>query len=160
MDLLIQQRLGSEIRRLNQLIGQDSMDVKSLNELGVLYSQNGFYEKGRLFFMQALKRDSTFCFSINNLANIEFEKKEFEAAQAQYTLATVRCSDFALPYYNLSLVMLQMKNLDQSDEYYQKAISLDPSLEESISSIGTAEIQEGETKKAAEAANPHPQWAK
>ena len=159
-NMIVQLRLGDEIHRLKERIIQDSTDLQSLNGLGVIYAENGFFEQGKQWFVRALEIDSSFCPAHTNLGNVFYEKQELESAKKQYLTTLQFCPNSAETYFNLSLVEYGLGNLEEYQTCYDKYQQLDNALDKLNITPAVAAPEQGVSKKAAEAEKPHPLWIK
>lgn len=79
--------------------------------LAILYKKSGTYDEAGLLYRDVVQSDKSNSLALNNLANVEFARGEFQAALARYkagsALAAVPPEVQATFFYNQSLAHLQ-----------------------------------------------------
>ena len=100
--------------------------------LAILEKKAGAYDDAAVLYRDVLLQDKTDSLALNNLANIEFARGEFQAAIARYKagtqLAGIPATVQATFFYNLSLAHLQRFEYQPATEARSQAERLAGSL--------------------------------
>ena len=95
--------------------------------LGKAYLDKGKYEKARLAFEKTIALDPTFLGAYNNLATIHIDHfRQYKKARQYLHEAIRRNPDYPSPYLNLGVVHLQLRELAQAVQAFEKLLELDP----------------------------------
>jgi len=106
--------------------------------LGLSEKKAGLYAEAEAVYRDTVESDPNDSIALNNLANLEFLRGDFDAAVAHYTAgaATASSDEFkATFYYNLSLAHLQRFEYDPAAEARSRADQLAGSLTEQYDTL-------------------------
>lgn len=96
---------------LEQGVGEHPDDRDLVYLLSILYKKAGAYDEAAALYRNVLQADASASVALNNLANIEFARGEFQAALARYRagsqLPSLSAPARATFFYNESLAHLQ-----------------------------------------------------
>jgi tetratricopeptide (TPR) repeat protein len=136
----IDTRYGNEIVKLNKIklkytsnryfeqIKRTPSDGNAYHQLGIIYGEAGEIEESRKFLKKAQTILPGNADILNNLANLNFLKKDYlSALQAYQKAAELDPSDPNI-LVNISLCYLKLENKEMATEAFQKANKKDPSL--------------------------------
>jgi DNA-binding beta-propeller fold protein YncE/TPR repeat protein len=136
----VDKRYNHEITKLNKIrlkytsnryfaqINSNPSDGNAYHQLGIIYGESGELEEAKKFLEKAQSFLPDNPEVINNMANIYFLLKNYQAAQQAYERAAAL--DPADPYIlvNLSLCYLKLDNREKATETFRKATKIDPGL--------------------------------
>lgn len=136
----IDSRYGNEIVKLNRIkikytsnryfaqINSNPSDGNAYHQLGILYGEAGELDDAGKYLEKAQSLLQGSSEVANNLGNIYYLKKNYQAARQAYDRAAEL--DPADPYIlvNLSLCYLKLENREKATELFQKASKIDPTI--------------------------------
>lgn len=116
----------------NDILRRDSTGemVDALMLKGIYYSDKKEYKPALEIFEECIRRDWKFTQAYIEKGIIQFEKKEYPQALETFKLASTVSNTEADTYYWMARTYEQMNDKEQSKQNYERALSLDRSLEE------------------------------
>jgi len=102
----------------------DERHVAALNELGLLYFEQGLYKKAEQAYSRAVLADPNDAISQNNLGILFDVQQRFDEAKEAYSKALSANSGFAEAHYNFGLLLQQQKQFEQAEAHYRDAEAL------------------------------------
>jgi len=120
----------AEAARLEAALQQDPADRDLVYLVGAARKRAGRYDEAADLYRRALAADPQDAIARNNLANIEFVRRSYEAAQARYRAGTASGVPpvAATSFYNLSLAHLQQFEYQAYNAAKSNADRLAPGL--------------------------------
>lgn len=101
----------------------------STNSGNKLYLQND-YNKAKENYLKALSKDSTYHKAKFNLANTQYNEKDFQNAATNYAqvvnMPDINKEDKSLAAYNLGNSLVKLEQYDKAIESYINSLKLDP----------------------------------
>ncbi len=136
----VDKRYNDEITKLNKiklkytsnryfaLININPNDGNAYHQLGIIYGESGELDEAKKYLEKAGALLPGNPEVINNLANLQYLKGDYQGARASYEKAAEL--DPGDPYIlvNLSICYLKLDNKSKAAETFQKAVSKDPAL--------------------------------
>lgn len=127
---------------------QQPDNAKNLNDIGIIYrNYKQDMKKAEQYFKKAIKADSDFKKSYNNLAEIYINQNELEKA-AKILEKAVKQGESAQTYSNLGMVYGKLEEYDKALEAYKKTLTLDPSRSNALVNLGVIYLKKGDEENA------------
>ena len=118
---------------------------------GLELHQAGNLKAAREYYQISLKNNPTNYHTLNYLGILQSQLGNFTESLNIFKKAISVKADDAKLYCNIANIYLQLRELDNAVQYYNKAIKLDPNFFEAHCNLGTA-LQEYNNKKSLESA--------
>ena len=99
-----------------------------INDLGLLNSNLGNFDKAIELFEKAIRLKSNFSLALNNLGNALMKKKKFDEAIKNYKKAIDADIKNSHAYYNLATLYFKKNEIKNAEKYFNSAIRLSPKL--------------------------------
>lgn len=115
------------VRLWEDNVSKSPKRARVYGNLGKAFLDKGKYEKARFAFEKTIALDPTFLGAYNNLATIHIDHfRQYKKAREYLHEAIRRNPDYPSPYLNLGVIHLQLRELDQAIQAFQKLLELDP----------------------------------
>ncbi len=113
---------------LIDILGKNPKDMNALGQLGMLYSENGFYAEALEQYQKMLAIDKKNVIALNNIGNINYLQGRLDDARQAYEAALNIAGADPDPgiMVNLSRVFMQLGRKEDAKRWFQTALSLDP----------------------------------
>ena len=99
------------------------------NNQGLIYNNNGEYDKAMSEFTKAIELDPNFALAYGNRGWVYIKLGQYEQAVADCTKAIELDPDLALAYNSRGWAYIELGEYEQALADYNRAIELDPSLQ-------------------------------
>jgi len=133
---LIDRELYPKIANMQKEVAENEGDIKTINNLGVLYAKYGLLEKAEHEFRYALEKDKEYIPAIVNIGNIHYLKKEIDTALQYYEQAYKIQPSNPTVLLNVAKAEHELENYGYAQKAYNKLKTLDPALAMKFSYLG------------------------
>jgi Flp pilus assembly protein TadD len=96
------------------------------HDMGMVYSRRGEYDQARIYYMQAIVRDSTFAPPYHNLGNIQLRQGRLDQAKQLYRKALRADSTYVLSYLALGNAHMRSGQVPQAVDSYRRGLRFAP----------------------------------
>ena len=128
---LTKKNYSKAIEKFEEILKLDSNNLRSLNELAILYDTN---YKSKMYYNKMIQIDSSFI-SFYGLGMYYQKKSLFNQAIESYKIA-IKIEEKKEAYYNIGYCFLLLNDLKIAKDYFSDAINLDPSYLEAYYARG------------------------
>jgi tetratricopeptide (TPR) repeat protein len=135
--------------------------------IGEAYNAFGNKQRAELFYQHAIDIAPYVLDFRNKLAQVQFDQKKYDQARKNFEFIISENPKYSSAYVSLGfLILMTERNPDKADQYYDKALALDPDNEQALLNKVGIFILRNEPKQAKEtlnkvlSINPHNQKAK
>jgi len=136
LSALIDRELYPKIANIKKEAAENEGDIKTINNLGVLYAKYGLLEKAEHEFKYVLEKDKEYVPSIINIGNIYYLKKNIDKALHYYEQAYKILPNNPTVLLNVAKAEHELENYGYAQRAYNKLKSLDPALAMKFSYLG------------------------
>jgi Flp pilus assembly protein TadD len=112
------------------------------------FDQTSYWVDNVSFLRHTIEVNPDVAFAQNNLGNILFKEKRFDAAIAHYEKALELEPDHMLAQNNLGLALLQEGRVSESEPHFRRAVELDPRYFKAYESLGRVYLQTNRVPEA------------
>ncbi len=140
LDAYVQREIGPQIDEFEKKLAETS-DPASLNEFGILYGKYGMLNLAQAKFERAAA--AGYVYSINNIGNIFFTRKEYQNALLRYQDALGRQPGNAEALLGLARCYYELEDFTLTDKYYGMLQSGDETLASKYGYLGSFFVAEG-----------------
>ncbi|MTI12979.1 type IV pilus biogenesis/stability protein PilW [Sansalvadorimonas verongulae] len=121
---------GRAIGRLNEILKVNRRSARAYGMLGVVYQSQGEYDLAEDNFARSLSIDSSASDVRNNYGVLLYEQGKYTKAREQFLRVTedVYYQQRSRAFENLGFVALQMNDLAQARQQFERALRLDRNL--------------------------------
>jgi tetratricopeptide (TPR) repeat protein len=123
---LAAERLANLSRSLIESLKKNPTDLNALSQLGIAYSENGFYAEALEQFQKMLAVDKDNAAALNNVGNINYLQGRLDDARQAYEASLKISGMDPGVMVNLSRVFLQMGKKEEANQWFRNALALDP----------------------------------
>jgi tetratricopeptide (TPR) repeat protein len=120
----------------------------ALNNLGLLYDNNGRADKALEYFTAAIRIKPDFAEALNNIGNLMRGEGNGDEAMQYYRRALAANPDLAVVHSNLGIELAKRGNTAEAAEQYRKAISLEPQRADAYYNYGNLLAAAGRYEEA------------
>ena len=113
-------------KKLIEIIGLDSKNIRAFKELGRFYFEQGNFEEAKQTFEHILKLKQDDEDIYDSLAQIAKEKGDLNLAREEYLRLLEINKQSAQTYFNLALVYQAMGNIKEAIAKLKKALKIEP----------------------------------
>ncbi len=139
-----------EINRLNKNISRNYQDIKSLNDLGVVYLKLAQYSEAIIQFKRALKIDPPYTLGPIFSGNIYTDVKVHEDKIKELMKVIDMNREYARAHNYLGLAYLKQNNYSTAKISLLESIKINPKYAKAHNNLGVLYEELGETSKAIE----------
>lgn len=147
---LRQGRLDQALEKLQRALELNSNDPASNHYIAEVYKQMGETKSAEKYYDKAAELDPRNPMLLNNYGAFLCEQSRFSDAE-KYFLRAANVPRYQTPelaYENLALCAQRMNNSDRADEYFRKALALNPKLPKSLYQLAQLNYDNKEYLKA------------
>jgi tripartite motif-containing protein 71 len=126
LQALAAERLANLSRSLIESLKKNPTDLNALSQLGIAYSENGFYAEALEQFQKMLAVDKDNAAALNNVGNINYLQGRLDDARQAYEASLKISGMDPGVMVNLSRVFLQMGKKEEANQWFRNALALDP----------------------------------
>lgn len=112
------------------ILEKDPLHADSLRLLGILYAQQGLYQKSLECFNEAIKLDPASYSCHNSLGNVYKNLGDYTKAIEHFEIALKLNAHSAVVHNNLAALYHKLNQLEEAIDHYKKAISINPDYAE------------------------------
>ncbi len=119
-------------------------------DLGIVYRKKGKVDLAIKHFKKAIHLKPNFAAAVNNLGTAYFDKGDWDAAIASFKKVSEDLL-YATPhfaYYNLGRVYYMKKEYSRAEEYFLKALEIEPRFVEPLVELGRTYMALGRNPEA------------
>ncbi len=113
-----------------------------------MYRQEGNLERALDHGRKSVALAPNYADAFNNLGIVQFERKEYDAAEASYARAITLNPNFAEAYNNLGNLHRVTENFEAALQSYTQAIKLRPNYLEALTNAGKAHLSQRQFEQA------------
>jgi tetratricopeptide (TPR) repeat protein len=124
--LLSQKRADEAIEVYNKILKGEPLNPKVLNNIGFAYMLKEEYEKGRNYYLVALKQDPYYIRARFNLANVLGQEGRYVEALQHYSLIIQATPDHPVPYLNMGQIYYKMGDFNRAKVEREHYLTLEP----------------------------------
>ena len=147
---LTQQETQNEIIKLKENIEKDYRNIKSLNDLGVIYLKLGKYDQAIEQFKKALEVDPNYTFGPFLFGNIYTDAKNYQEKINDFKDVIKTNREYARAHNYLGLTYLKKKNYSAAKNSLLESIKVNPNYAKANNNLGVLYEEMGNTAKAIE----------
>ena len=139
-----------EINRLKRNIEENYRDIKSINDLGVIYLKQGKYDQAIAQFKKALKVSPVYTIGPVLSGNIYTDAEHHQNKVKEFQRIIKENREYARAHNYLGLAYLQQKNYSTAKTSLLESIKINPKYAKAHNNLGVLYEELGETAKAIE----------
>ena len=124
--------------------------TKDTFNLAIKNHQEGRLDVAQKLYNQILKINPNHSQTLNNIAVIFTNLKEYQKAKECYQKAIKINPNYQAAHNNLGIIFKELKNYQKAKECYEKAIEINPSYADAHNNLGIIFKEEEENQKAKE----------
>ena len=147
---LTQSDAQDEIARLKKNIATNYRDIKSINDLGVVYLKRGHYEKAIARFKRALEVAPRYTLGPVLSGNIYTDAENYQGKIKEFQEVIKTNREYARAHNYLGLAYLQQKNYSTAKYSLLESIKINPKYAKAHNNLGVLYEEMGDTAKAIE----------
>ena len=147
---LTQPEAKNEITKLKENIEKDYRNIKSLNDLGVIYLKLGKYDQAIEQFKKALEVDPNYTFGPFLFGNIYTDAKNYQEKINDFKDVIKTNREYARAHNYLGLTYLKKKNYSAAKNSLLESIRVNPNYAKANNNLGVLYEEMGNTAKAIE----------
>ena len=147
---LTQQETQNEIIKLKEKIGKDYRNIKSLNDLGVIYLKLGKYDLAIEQFKKALEVDPNYTIGPFLFGDIYTDAKIYQEKINDFKAVIKTNREYARAHNYLGLTYLKKKNYSAAKNSLLESIKVNPKYAKANNNLGVLYEEMGDTAKAIE----------
>ena len=147
---LTQSDARDEIARLEKNIATNYRDIKSINDLGVVYLKRGHYEKAIARFKRALEVAPRYTLGPVLSGNIYTDAENYQGKIKEFQEVIKTNREYARAHNYLGLAYLQQKNYSTAKYSLLESIKINPKYAKAHNNLGVLYEEMGDTAKAIE----------
>ena len=147
---LTQQETQNEIIKLKENIEKDYRNIKSLNDLGVIYLKLGKYDQAIEQFKKALEVDPHYTVGPFLFGDIYTDAKNYQEKINDFKDVIKTNREYARAYNYLGLTYLKKKNYSAAKNSLLESIRVNPKYAKANNNLGVLYEEMGDTAKAIE----------
>ena len=136
-EALKQRNYREAIRVYEEAVNLDSCYVDAINNLGVVYFEQGQYEKAIMQYDQALLCQPDYFDALINRVNVFYELNELYRALDDLQYMERKTGDSSKVHFMLGLVHTKMRNYNEAITAFDKSLELDTANAETLINKGT-----------------------
>jgi tetratricopeptide (TPR) repeat protein len=121
---------------------------RSHNNLGVIFQNFGYYQKGVDCYKKAIEIDPNFIDAHYNLGGAFKKLDEYQKAMNCYKKAIKINPNYADAHYNLGIILKELGKNQKAIDCYEKAIEIDPNYVNAHNNLGGIFLDLEEYQKA------------
>jgi len=145
-----QQETQNEIIKLKENIEKDYRNIKSLNDLGVIYLKLGKYDQAVEQFKKALEVDPNYTMGPFLFGDIYTDAKNYQEKINDFKEVIKTNREYARAYNYLGLTYLKKKNYSAAKNSLLESIRVNPKYAKANNNLGVLYEEMGDTAKAIE----------
>lgn len=146
----IQPQIQEEISRLELNIEKNDLDIKSINDLGVIYLKLREFDKAITQFKKALETDPSYSMGPFLFGDIYTDAEHYQEKIDEFKKVINRNHEYARAHNYLGLAYLQQKNYSTAETSLLESIKINPKYAKAHNNLGVLYEELGETGKAIE----------
>ena len=123
-------------------------DVDAMNNLGLIYKENGMLKEATTYLRKALTIKPNFIGCYYNLGIVLQEQGRLDEAVTSYKTALKYKSDYAECYNNLGNALQEQGKLDEAITSYRTSLKYKPDYADCYNNLGNALQEQGRLNKA------------
>ena len=147
---LTQQEIQNEIIKLKENIEKDYRNIKSLNDLGVIYLKLGKHDQAIEQFKKALEIDPQYTVGPFLFGDIYTDAKNYQEKINDFKDVIKTNLEYARAYNYLGLTYLKQKNYSAAKNSLLESIRVNPKYAKANNNLGVLYEEMGNTAKAIE----------
>ena len=147
---LTQQEIQNEIIKLKENIEKDYRNIKSLNDLGVIYLKLGKHDQAIDQFKKALEIDPHYTVGPFLFGDIYTDAKNYQEKINDFKDVIKTNLEYARAYNYLGLTYLKQKNYSAAKNSLLESIRVNPKYAKANNNLGVLYEEMGNTAKAIE----------
>jgi len=147
---LTQQETQNEIIKLKENIEKDYRNIKSFNDLGVIYLKLGKYDQAIKQFKKALEVDPHYTVGPFLFGDIYTDAKNYQEKINDFKDVIKTNREYARAYNYLGLAYLKKKNYSAAKNSLLESIRVNPKYAKANNNLGVLYEEMGDTAKAIE----------
>ncbi|ADE14265.1 type IV pilus biogenesis/stability protein PilW [Nitrosococcus halophilus Nc 4] len=147
-----QGELEQALKKLERAIGQDPNLPSAHNALALLKQRLGQVEEAEKHFQRAIKLDSSYSEAQNNYGVFLYSQGRYREAETHF-LEAVKNPLYGTPelaYENAAMAAQKQSELDKAEDYYLKALQIEPRLPKSLYRMAEINFNQGHYQQAHE----------
>lgn len=137
--ILLYSKLGNKAKALeleNQLLAMKNIDGGAFNSLGLVYLDQGNYQKAEIYLRKALEVEPRLANIYNNLGALLSSTNRSDEAYLAYQKAVEIDPNYTTALLNLGIYHTNKKQYKQAISSFQKATDLNPNLSKAYDHLG------------------------
>ena len=147
---LTQQEIENEIIKLKENIEKDYRNIKSINDLGVIYLKLENYDQAIEQFRKALEVDPQYTVGPFLFGDIYTDAKNYQEKINDFKDVIKRNREYARAHNYLGLAYLKKKNYSKAKKSLLESIRVNPKYAKANNNLGVLYEEMGDTVKAIE----------
>jgi predicted O-linked N-acetylglucosamine transferase (SPINDLY family) len=109
---------------------------------------HGRYDEAEVLYREILRKDPRDAIALHHLGIVQYNRREFVAAEQSIRQAIALHDTSPEAYSNLGLVLMALGRLDESVVAHRQAVQLNPNNPESYNNLASALLDKNETDEA------------
>lgn len=128
--------MSNKLNILLQKIKNDPSNAENYEELGKYYLENDILEDAGKQLIASLELNCDNGWSYLYMGNLFYRKEKYELALSYFKCALTIMNGVSVPCWCMAETFEKMQQYDKADEYFNKAVKLEPDNSTSLEKLG------------------------